>query len=253
MGYQGLIELARRAGTTIRVGTVYENDLIDMECGTEPKLTHKPCIKGERGKVLGFYAIAHPPTGMPLFEYMTREECISHGRKYSKAFNKSDSPWQTAPDSMCLKTVVIRVCKYAPKSILAEWASVETRSGVDLQTISPASALIDDDGLIIDATASEPTGEPVTDLDAIADKFEPQENQEAGSPPWDDTVDPPITDRKMSHFDLMQTLHAARKEVGKTLKELEQIAKDNFNSVVANLNAEQIETMIDILNNNNNA
>jgi len=253
MGYQGLIELARRAGTTIRVGTVHENDLFEMECGTEPKVIHKPCIKGERGKVLGYYAIAHPPTGMPLFEYMTKEECIAHGKKYSKAFNKPDSPWQTAPDSMCLKTVVIRVCKYAPKSILAEWASVETRSGVDLQTIAPASALVDDDGAIIDAVASEPTGEPVNDLDAIAAKFEPQPEPVEEGAPWDDAPEPPeppTTERKMSHFDLMQTLQAARKESGKTLKELEQIARDNFGTIVANLKPEQIETMIDILNNN---
>jgi len=171
MGYQGLIELARRAGTTIRVGTVYENDAFEMQCGTEPYLKHKPVTRGERGNVLGYYAIAHCPTGFPLFDYMTKAECIAHGKKYSKSFHKPDSPWQTNPDSMGMKTVVIKVCKYAPKSILAEWASVETRTGIDLNGISPVSALIDDDNTI-DVQATESESDQVSEtLDTVAQKL----------------------------------------------------------------------------------
>ena len=246
MGYQGLIELARRAGTTIRVGTVYENDTFEMECGTEPRVIHKPCIKGDRGAVLGFYAIAHPPTGMPLFEYMTRDECIKHGRKYSRAFNKPDSPWQTNPDSMCIKTVVIRVCKYAPKSILAEWASVERREGINLDTIAPASALQDDDSTTFDVTATESDGEPANDLDAVAAKFE--ENEPAGNPPYDDT--PEQTSGKPSRSELNQALLNARKSAKMTQGELDaEIIKQFGDGMkLGDLADYQVMTMIDVCN-----
>lgn len=172
MGYQGLIELARRAGCTIRVGKVFANDAFEMECGTTPYLTHKPHFQGDRGEMIGVYAIAHAQTGLPIFEYMTVPECVAHGKKYSRAYSKNDSPWQTNPESMFLKTVVIRVCKYAPKSILAEWASVETRSGVNLDKIAPASALIDDDSHVYDVDA-ESVDAPTT-LDAIAENIAPE-------------------------------------------------------------------------------
>ena len=168
MGYQGLIELARRANTTIRVGMVHANDKFDMDCGTEPRLVHKPCFDGERGDVIGYYAIAHPPTGLPIFEYMSRADAMVHGKRYSKAFAKPDSPWKTAPDQMCLKTVVIRVCKYAPKAILAEYASADVPDVG--QGAAVASALVDGD-----SNVAEPiwdTTATLTDtLDTLADEL----------------------------------------------------------------------------------
>ena len=237
MGYQGLIELARRAGTTIRVGKVCENDVFEMECGTEPKVIHRPCIKGERGEVLGFYAIAHPPTGMPLFEYMTKAECMAHGKKYSKAFTKSDSPWQTNPESMCVKTVVIRVCKYAPKSILAEWASVETREGINLDKISPASSLQDDDS-VIDTTATEPEpGDIPKSLDDVAAEHLPEPPQDAQT-----------ATGKPSRSELNKMLLQARKAAKMTQEQLEDMARAEYGRAIGEMSDEAVGELIDLCN-----
>ena len=50
--------LARRSGeiASIDAQTVYENDTFDLSFGFEPTLVHKPYLKGERGKPIGFYA-----------------------------------------------------------------------------------------------------------------------------------------------------------------------------------------------------
>jgi recombination protein RecT len=132
MGYQGLIELARRAGVTIRVGVRHQNDDFYLDEGLAPNLKHVRC-DGDRGDVVGYWAIAHISGGMPLMAYMTVAECLKHAERYSRAYQYhlkgqySDTPWKEEPgtqgfDSMALKTVILRACKYAPKSISDRFA-----------------------------------------------------------------------------------------------------------------------------------
>ena len=58
------------------------------------------------------YAMYKTVNGGFAFEVMSVDECMAHGKKYSKAFN--NSPWQTAPEEMMKKTVLKKVLKYAP-------------------------------------------------------------------------------------------------------------------------------------------
>lgn len=124
VGYKGLITLARRSGEISVIDTheVYENDVFDLEFGFEPKLLHKPCIKGDRGNVIGYYATVILKDGGKTAHYMTTEDAKNYGETYSKSFNKSDSPWQTAFDSMAKKTCIRQVLKYAPASTDVELA-----------------------------------------------------------------------------------------------------------------------------------
>lgn len=117
VGYKGLLELAQRSGKikTIYAHTVRENDEFDIDYGLEQKLTHKPILKGDRGEVIGYYAVYHLDTGGSSFAFMTKDEILNFAKKKSKSFNKG--PWQTDFDEMAKKTVIKRLLKYAPVSI----------------------------------------------------------------------------------------------------------------------------------------
>ena len=116
IGYKGLLDLANRTGAykNIYAHEVYENDDFELEYGLEQSLKHKPYLDGDRGEVIGYYAVYKLINGGEGFAYMTRAEVEAHARKFSKTF--SNGPWQSDFDSMAKKTVLKQVLKYAPLS-----------------------------------------------------------------------------------------------------------------------------------------
>jgi recombination protein RecT len=253
MGYQGLIELARRAGTTITCGTVHENDTVIAREGLHSDFDIAYDIKKGRGAIIGVYAIAETREGNKIWKYMSVEDCEEHGKKFSQTYGKKDrfgnwtSPWQTDGPAMWLKTVIGKVCKYSPKAILAEWVSVESRGGINLDKVTDANAAIDDDdNTTFDVVATESDGEPANDLDAVAAKFE--ENEPAGSPPYDDT--PEQSSGKPSRSELNQALLNARKSAKMTQGELDaEIIKQFGDGMkLGDLADYQVMTMIDVCN-----
>ena len=113
LGYKGLIDLAYRSGEVelVQAQIVYEHDEFECAFGLEPKLKHVPA-DGDRGKPVKVYAMFKTKSGGYGYDVMTIEECMAHGRKYSKAF--SSGPWVTDAEAMCKKTCLKRVLKYAP-------------------------------------------------------------------------------------------------------------------------------------------
>lgn len=113
--YRGLMHLARNSGdiSSISANVVYDNDKFDYQFGTNSFLHHKPA-RGDKGEIIGAYAIAKYKDGDNQFDYMTFEEIIKI-RDRSKA--KDSGPWITDFDAMAMKTVVRRLCKYLPVSI----------------------------------------------------------------------------------------------------------------------------------------
>ena len=103
-GYKGLMLLARRSGeiASIDAQTVYENDTFDLSFGFEPTLVHKPYLKGERGKPIGFYAALILKDGGKTAYYMTVEDAKAYGKRYSKTY--SAGPWQTDFEAMAKKS-----------------------------------------------------------------------------------------------------------------------------------------------------
>ena len=133
-GYPGILTLCYRAGLDIvNVREVRENDFFEYEYGLRPYLKHIPC-KGDRGKIIEFYAILDNK----FFEVMTKEECLAHGLKYSKSFNYSDSGWQTDPDGMCKKTVLLKVCNYYPKTTNISRDTIDAEILEDTRPDTPA-------------------------------------------------------------------------------------------------------------------
>jgi recombination protein RecT len=113
IGYKGLIDLAHRSGElkNIEAHIVYENDDFDFEYGLEADLKHKPAMS-ERGNPVWVYAIYRLKSGGYGFEVMSWDECLAHGKKYSKTFK--NGPWRTNPEEMAKKTMLKKVLKYAP-------------------------------------------------------------------------------------------------------------------------------------------
>jgi recombination protein RecT len=75
IGYKGLIDLARRSGQIVSIAAheVCEADRFELVYGLDEKLNHTPAI-GERGEVIGFYAVAKLKDGGHCFEFMSRHQ-----------------------------------------------------------------------------------------------------------------------------------------------------------------------------------
>jgi recombination protein RecT len=112
-GWKGLVKLAFQSGnlSAFPVRSVHANDEFYMLLGTENKIRHVPA-DGERGEVVGYYAVAMYTGGGADFEYMTVDEAKRHREKYSPSAQSGGySPWDTSFDEMAQKTVVRRLCR----------------------------------------------------------------------------------------------------------------------------------------------
>lgn len=127
-GYKGLIDLARRSGQVVSIAAheVCEKDHFDFAYGLDEKLEHKPSL-GERGKVIGYYAVAKLVGGGYAFEFMSQrqvEEIRDASQNYKFARDKSKTVWGQHMVEMGRKTVLRRLFKYLPVSIELATAAV---------------------------------------------------------------------------------------------------------------------------------
>jgi recombination protein RecT len=138
LGYKGLAELFYRHEKAVEItwGDVCENDEFEYQYGTDAYLKHRPAMK-MRGETIAFYVVAKLQNGGHPFMVMSKEDCMAHGRKHSKTYDKkkgefySSSPWATNPDAMCLKTVLIQLAKLLPLSVEVQRAIEADESSRD--------------------------------------------------------------------------------------------------------------------------
>jgi len=124
IGYKGYSDLFYRheAALSIEAHEVHQNDKFDYEYGTHSFLRHKPA-EGDRGPTVKYYCIAKMKDSAVLFLVMSKEECIEHGKKHSKVYDKKTgdfmpgTPWKDDEDSMCKKTALLQLTKNLPLSI----------------------------------------------------------------------------------------------------------------------------------------
>ena len=116
VGYQGLLKLAYNTGQFKRITAreVRENEDFTINYGAG-EISHKPCLTGDSGDVLGYYAIYQTKDGGQDVFYMSKKDAESYGKKFSKSYHSG--PWKTNFDSMAKKSCLIQVLKYAPKAI----------------------------------------------------------------------------------------------------------------------------------------
>lgn len=116
IGYKGLIDLARRSGQIISIAAheVCEADHFELVYGLDEKLEHKPALQ-DRGKVIGFYAVAKLKDGGYSFEFMSLQQVHEIMRASQSKGNYG--PWKDNFVEMGRKTVIRRLAKYLPLSI----------------------------------------------------------------------------------------------------------------------------------------
>jgi len=137
IGYKGLVDLFYRheSALTIDAHEVRQNDDFAYEYGSASFLRHRPA-SGDRGEIIGYYAVAQIKGGGAIFRYMTQQEAMDHGKKHSKTWVTEEwddqkkikvklehphfikaSPWAREPEAMCKKTVLIQLAKFLPLSV----------------------------------------------------------------------------------------------------------------------------------------
>ncbi len=163
-GYQGLIDLAKRSGDVADVDAdvVYENDIFEMEKGSNKHLKFVRHIGGNRGEKLGAFAIWYLKDGSEHFDFMDLEELYkirdkSQAYRYAKSNpnNKAaqECPWIVYENEQMKKTVIKRTSKLVPASIeFVEAVELDNKdykmSGniIDLTTIGLGDDRDDDTG-----------------------------------------------------------------------------------------------------------
>jgi len=125
IGYKGLIDLARRSGQIVSIAAheVCENDHFELVYGLDEKLAHTPAM-GERGEVIGFYAVAKLKDGGHCFEFMSKLQVEGIQASADKKNKYPSKVWQEHFTEMGRKTVIRRLAKYLPLSIEFQTAAV---------------------------------------------------------------------------------------------------------------------------------
>jgi recombination protein RecT len=129
VGYKGLHDMAVRTNRYryINVGPIYEGQEV-----IEDQITGFHRLAGARSgnKVIGWIgAFEMLPRfgGYSKTMYMTVEEIHAHAKRYSKSYDRSDSPWQTEPDKMERKTVL--------RLLLRRWGYIDPADVKELEAM----------------------------------------------------------------------------------------------------------------------
>jgi recombination protein RecT len=219
VGYQGLVDLARRSNTISDVwgANVYENDIFFLTYGMDRKLKHTPWFmdpqkreNGQSGEIIGAYVVWQLKDGTKHPEFMPISD-IHKRRDLSQAYRwaetgdpnrgggKKDSIWHEWPEEQNLKTVIKHSSKLVPASIEFMQA-VETDNELNLPMIAAPEKSRDAINLI------DALGQPShvsTEIDGNKpDKKEPAgEVVETMEPSKKDAMLQIIRDRLGSDFD----------------------------------------------------
>lgn len=141
IGYQGFVKLFWQHPLAKHIDThaVHEHDTFDYAYGLAQYLRHKPA-KGDRGKVIYYYAVAELSTGASAFVVLTADE--------TKALRGGKvGPSGKIPDPMHWmerKTAIRQLFKLLPKSAeLAAALAVDEQPGSVLREHDVPNALAD--------------------------------------------------------------------------------------------------------------
>jgi len=110
IGWKGYVQLAQRTGRYRRLNAGFIYDGMEVK---EDILTGDLRITGEAtsDNIKGFFAYFELINGFSKAEYWSKKKAIAHGKRYSPSYSYPKSTWQTNPDAMCLKSVVISLIK----------------------------------------------------------------------------------------------------------------------------------------------
>lgn len=133
VGYRGLVKLARQSGeiSMVYAHEVHRNDVFRASLGDHKTLTHEPDLFGDRGEIVGYYAVVKYKDGETDFEPITVAQAHAirdrtDGWKAFKDGKIKSTPWSTDEVEMSKKTVIRKLAKRLPQSPeLAEALTIE--------------------------------------------------------------------------------------------------------------------------------
>ena len=150
VSYKGRLELAYRSGKVLAVtsGNIHERDEVQIEEGTTPEIRIRRSL-GDRGPVVGYYAVAHMAGGTKHFHTLTLKEAQEIRDTYSDGWKRQGarSPWGTEPHVMGQKSCIVRLLRSLPSAVISE--------DVEVADLGPAAA-----GRVIDATSEDAAPAP---------------------------------------------------------------------------------------------
>lgn len=160
LGYKGMIQLAMRSGIYkyLNADVIYEG-----EYNGYSKLTGELDLTGQKKSeiVVGYFAYVESVNGFKKSIFCTREDMETHAKKYSKAYGRDGSPWNTEFDAMAVKTMLRKLLsKYGLMTVeMADGMHQESDFDEEYKSVANSVTLssdIDQCG-IIDAETGEVT------------------------------------------------------------------------------------------------
>lgn len=179
IGYQGYLELFRRAGSNAQSHIVRDGDTFSYSLGLHPTLNHipSPAADRETKPITYVYAVARTKEfpESPIFNVLSTPQVEARERR-SSTFGKSFSPWKSDRPAMFEKTGIRAIAKWVPKQAELALAVAIDEAGEDgrsqMRELDPgvaevlaARGLLEADSSvdIVDAPTSD---EPAEDDDA---------------------------------------------------------------------------------------
>lgn len=109
LGYKGAMILVRRAMPDAMFVTqpVFANDICEISLGSDPKVVHRPPMRGGRGAFIGCYAL------MKIGDYVDVEWADAETIQYvrSKSPSKNSPAWNNWLEEQSRKIPLKRLCK----------------------------------------------------------------------------------------------------------------------------------------------
>lgn len=207
LGYKGLIQLAIRSGQfkNINSGTVYKSQFKSYDPLFE---TLDADFTQPADEVHGYFATFELVNGFKKLTYWTKEQAETHGRRFSKSFNKG--PWATDFDAMAKKTVLKDILsKYAPLSTEMQEAIVADNQNEDVSNppkdVTPQTESLNDLLGVPEVTSEQ---EKLQGEEKTAEKKQKEKSSEypADEIPDFDQETGEITDEQTALFDQLGDL-----------------------------------------------
>lgn len=132
IGYQGFLDLGRRAGVNAYAHVVRAGDDFRYSLGLKQTVHHVPSEEPNREQqpITHVYAVARTREfpDDPIFVVLSRAQVMQRKARSAAASNGS-SPWQSDEEAMFLKTGIRALWRWMPKSI--EQSSIATAHALE--------------------------------------------------------------------------------------------------------------------------
>ena len=121
--YKGVCQIFYRDNNALSISAeeVHEAEItsgnFQLDMGAINPVKHIKMLVGDKGPVVGYYAVAHLKGGTSKAVWLTTEEIITHAKQHSKGYSYTDGAWQKSFGEMAKKTLILRLCKTLPMSL----------------------------------------------------------------------------------------------------------------------------------------